>query len=171
MNAPGAAPAPLDLPAPAPPLHVLGFVLAGEVYAIGMDWVKEVLLYAHPTPLSNLPNFVKGLLSVRGRMVPIFDLAELMNLPPLQPRLDSAILVVEVSGRRIGLGVERIYNLLKIEPSAMVDVPRVLAEPRLDFLIGATSLGEHLMFVVDVPRILTSWHLAVAKEASARAAE
>ena len=148
------------------PLRVLGFLLGGVAYGIEARWVREAVLYAQPTPLGSLPGFVIGVLAVRDQMVPVFDLAMLLDLPPTRPQLHSAILLVEIGGQRIGLIVERIATLWNIEPSMIVEKPLSLQGPRLDYVACASPLEDRLMLIVDLPKILTEWHLEIALEGS-----
>ena len=145
-------------------LHMLGFYLGEEIFCVDVSFVKEVILYAQPTQLKNLPGCVRGMLSIRGRMIPVFDLADMIGLEPLKPHLNSAILIIECQNVRVGLIVEKIYNLLWLSSSMCVEVPGKMSGLEIDFLSFAISQKDRLIFALDVQKIMNSWHVTTVKE-------
>lgn len=144
-------------------LHMLAFYLGKEIFCIDVSFVQEVILYAQPTPLNNLPRFVRGLLSVRGQMIPIFDLADLLGLHRIDPQLQSAILLITCEDVKVGLIVEKIYNLLWFDRSACVEVPANTSGLEMDYIDFAISQGERLIFALNAKKVITSWYVDSVK--------
>jgi purine-binding chemotaxis protein CheW len=130
------------------------FALAGEVYALPVSHVQEILRITTITRVPHAPHPVRGITNLRGRVLAVVDLRVRLGLPEGDVGAESRILVTEARGRSIGLLVDAARQVLKILPSAVQEPPSDVLTERTDFLCGVYHLDHDLVILLDVERVL-----------------
>lgn len=154
-------PAPSVRPLPAPrrvsavsTLHLVTFALGEERFALPVDRVKEVLRVGTILRVPQAPLHVRGIREVRGSVLPILELRTRLGLPEGVPSSSSRVVVVEGRGRKLGLYVDAVRQVLRI-PEASVEVPPAEVRSRLsDHVIGVASVPDGLVLLLDLERLL-----------------
>jgi len=153
----------------------LSFILDGEAYAIGILRVREILEYQSPTRVPQTPPSIRGVINLRGKVIPIVDLAVKFGLAPTQATKWTCIIVTEttIAGENAVMGV------LADAVSEVVDLPAGDIEPppsfgtrvKVDFLLGmGCAAGEKFVLLLDIDRILSADEVGVAASPTAAAA-
>ncbi|HSJ23664.1 MAG TPA: chemotaxis protein CheW [Longimicrobiales bacterium] len=134
-------------------LKLLVFELAGARYAMELASVREVVRAVFITPLPGAPAVVEGVLSVRGELVPVYDLRARFRLParPLHP--DDVIVMAWTGERRVGIRCERAERIVDVAPSAVQAAP-AFRHGRDDRIAGVVSLDDGLVLIQDLPAFL-----------------
>lgn len=115
----------------APVLQLLRFALGSERYALRIDAVREILEVTRTTPLPLMPEFVRGVMNLRGAVVPVIDLAARLGLPAAVVGRRSCVIIVDVNladdagTQRIGLLVDAVYEVFDTLPGELEAVPRL----------------------------------------------
>ena len=145
----------------------LTFSLMGEEYAVGLLQVQEILEYAAVTRVPKLPAWVRGAINLRGRVVPVVDLAVRFGLAPLtvSPRTCIVILEVAAEGGRtvVGVLVDSVSQVIDIRPEEIEPAPSFGTRVRAHDLLGVAPMGKKFALILDVDRVL-SWSAPVAGE-------
>jgi purine-binding chemotaxis protein CheW len=151
----------------------LGFFVGEEEYAIGILRVREILEYDTVTKVPTTPRSIRGVINLRGRVVPVVDLTTKFGLPESVITKRTCIVVVEVDleGERTVMGV------LADSVSQVIDLPKEAIEPpphfgtrlRVDCLLGMGRAGRKFVLLLDIDKVLSPEELAVA-ETTAEAA-
>lgn len=150
QNRSGAEP---EAPREEPEIWV-SFELAGEVYALPVTRVEEVLRIGAITRVPHAPAPVRGITNLRGRVLAVVDLRVRLGLPPVEPGPQSRILVVSSRDRSIGLLVDAARQVVRILPSAVQAAPADVLTEQSDFLIGVYHHAEELVILLDVDQVL-----------------
>jgi purine-binding chemotaxis protein CheW len=144
----------------------LGFEVAGEEYAIGILRVREILEFDTVTRVPATPASIRGVINLRGRVVPVIDLAVKLGLDESPITRRTCIVVVEVD-----LGGERaVMGILADAVSQVVDLPAGEIEPpppfgprvRVDCLLGMGRAGKKFVLLLDIDKVIAAEDLAVA---------
>jgi purine-binding chemotaxis protein CheW len=130
------------------------FSLAGEIYALPVSHVQEILRIATITRVPHAPAAVRGITNLRGRVLAVVDLRVRLGLAAGEIGPESRILVADARGRSIGLLVDAARQVLKILPSAIQPPPADILTERTDFLRGVHHLDRDLVILLDVERVL-----------------
>jgi purine-binding chemotaxis protein CheW len=130
------------------------FSLAGEIYSLPVSHVQEILRITTITRVPHAPGPVRGITNLRGRVLAVVDLRVRLGLPAAEISPDSRILVAEARGRSIGLLVDAARHVLKLLPSTVQRPPADILTERSDFLFGVYHLGNELVILLDVERVL-----------------
>ncbi len=130
-------------------LELLSFRLGGEEYAVMVDDVKEVLKIRDLTLVPNAPDYVLGVMSLRGTMLPVLDLCRRLGIT--QPARDekSRVLVVSPDEEDVGLMVDRVSGVLRVMPDAIKPVPENI-EHGAEFLRGIARRDDKLYILLDL---------------------
>jgi len=130
------------------------FSLAGEIYALPVSHVQEILRITSLTRVPHAPVPVRGITNLRGRVLAVVDLRVRLGLPAGEIGPESRILVADARGRSIGLLVDAARQVLKLLPSTIQPPPADVVTERSDFLRGVHHLDHALVILLDVERVL-----------------
>lgn len=144
-------------PALAPEAEVhptLTFFLGREEFGLPILRSREIVRVAEITRIPEAPPHVRGVLNLRGRVVPIVELRTRLGLPvaPLTPQ--SRVIMVEAHGRLFGLLVDRVARITKIPALAIKPAPAESLSATTDYVTGIAQTGEELIILLDVDKVL-----------------
>ena len=138
----------------------LTFALGGEMFAVGILNVKEIIEYGDLTPIPLMPSFIRGVINLRDCVVPVIDLAARFGGAPSTPGRRSCIVIVEVTGadgvrRDIGVLVDAVSEVLDIPPAEIEPPPSFGARIRADFIFGMGKVGGKFVVILEIDQLLS----------------
>jgi len=139
-------------------LHVL-FNVAGAQYVIPAADVLQMESFTSATKVPGAPPYVAGLVLIRGRVVPVIDVRARFGLPPVEPTLDSRIVVISEEQRTVGLLVDSAREVVRIAPSELKPPPDVLMGQSDGFVKSVAKTGDRLLMLVDCRKIIGEGHI------------
>jgi purine-binding chemotaxis protein CheW len=134
----------------------ISFAVGEEEYGLELLRVKEVIRVREITALPRAPSFVKGIINLRGDVIPIFDLRERFGLPPRGQTATTRVIVVEVDGRLTGMVVDSASQVVRIPADQIDPPPPVLGGLSQEFITGVGKLGDELVILLNPDAILTA---------------
>jgi purine-binding chemotaxis protein CheW len=147
----------------------LTFRLGEEIFAIDVKQVREVLDLTPITKVPRAPEFMRGVINLRGSVVPVVDLKMKFGLPRTETTVDTRIVVMEIDldGEVTILGAmaDSVHEVLELEPSQIQDPPKFGTRWRSEFIRGMGKRGEEFVTIVDIDRVFSSDELALSQEA------
>ncbi|MCF6354552.1 MAG: chemotaxis protein CheW [Candidatus Polarisedimenticolaceae bacterium] len=136
----------------------LTFELADEDYGVDILRVQEIRGWDVVTRVPNTPSYVKGVLNLRGAIVPIFDLRERFDLSSQEYTKDTVVIVLRVNGdtgmRIMGIIVDAVSDVLNSNSSGLVNAPDFGGRVATEFIAGLVSAGEKMVMLLDVDKLL-----------------
>jgi len=137
----------------------LTFKLKEEVFAIEISKVREVLEYTALTKVPRTPDFMSGIINLRGNVVPVIDLNLKLGMPQTERTIDTCIIIVEiaVSGETVVLGAltDSVQEVIEIEPENIEPVPRIGTNLNIEFLQGMGKKDDHFMMIFDIDKVFS----------------
>jgi purine-binding chemotaxis protein CheW len=144
------------------------FRLGEELFAIRVSQVREVLEIAKVTRVPTAPDYMRGVVNVRGKAIPVVDLRRRFGLPPAPDTLHTRIVVMELEldGETTILGgvADSVHEVIELEPGEIDPPPRIAMRWRTEFIRGMGRRGEDFIIVLDIDAVFSSEELAVAEE-------
>jgi len=144
----------------------LSFFLGGEAYAIGILRVREILEYQPATRVPQTPPSIRGVINLRGKVIPIVDLALKFGLPPTQTTKWTCIIVVEtnIGGETAVMGVlaDSVSEVIDLGAADIEVPPTFGTQVKVDYLRGMGRAGQKFMLLLDIDRVLSAEETAVA---------
>ncbi len=132
----------------------LTFTLGSEEYGVEILKVQEIKGYSAITPIPNTPAHIKGVMNLRGTVVPIVDLRRKFSLEEVEYDKFTVIVVVQVRGRVMGLIVDAVSDVLNISEGEIQATPDFGAQVDTRFISGMTRAGERLIVLLDIEKVL-----------------
>ena len=140
------------------PLQYLTFMLAGEMFAIGILAIKEIIEYGHLTEVPMMPASVRGVINLRGAVVPVMDLQARFGRPASAVTKRTCIVIVETGeaddGQVIGVVVDAVSEVLELPASDIEPPPSFGSAIRTDFVCGMAKVRGKFVIVLDVANVL-----------------
>ena len=134
----------------------LTFRLGSEEYGIDILKVQEIRSYEQPTRIANAPEFIKGVVNLRGVIVPIVDLRLKLGCPTAEYNSFTVVIVLNVAGRVVGIVVDSVSDVLELGVDEIKPRPEVPAAMDARFITGLGKLGERMLILLDIEAMITS---------------
>lgn len=145
---------------------LLTFVLGGREYGLQIMDAREVVKMMEPEPVPQTPAFMKGIINLRGQIVPVIDLRIRFDIPVGEPNEENCIMVVDLDGRMTGCIIDSLIGVTTIEPSQFEDNPDMGANINTDYLTGLAKLDKRVIIILDMERILKNEELAILDQSA-----
>lgn len=153
----------------------LTFFLADEEYAVGIQRVKEIIEYTPVTRVPKVPAWIRGVINLRGNVVPVVDLALRFGLQERPVTKTSCIVVVEVdqeSDRTVmGIVADAVNQVIELSAQDIEEPPAFGTQVRLDYLSGMGKLGQKFALILNLDRVLSATELLTVASVDSAAAE
>ena len=146
--------------------HYLTFALGDEMFAIGILSIREIIEYGHLTEVPMTPPFIRGVINLRGAVVPVVDLAVRFGREPRDNTKRTCIVIIEVGSEKgrqeMGVVVDAVSEVLEIPAAEIEPPPTFGSNIRIDFISGMGKVNGHFVVLLDVDRVLSVDEVAVA---------
>lgn len=139
----------------ATPSQFIVFSLNDQTYGIEVSEIREVLGYRKITSLPNVQKFVKGIIHLRGGVLPVFDLREKFNMKAVDYSLFHVIIVVEIAGKLMGMIVDEISDVVTIFPENFQPTVNLVPGVKQEYLNGIGKYEDTMIILLNVDRLLT----------------
>lgn len=139
-----------------PQVQLVTFRLGPEEFGLDVFAVHEILRYSEPTPVPRAPEFVEGVIDVRGALVPVVDMRRRFELADAPVGDETRVVLVEHGGERLGLVVDAVTEVLRVPETAVSEPPAYIRGLAAEFVRGIVRLESRLVVLIDIERILSS---------------
>lgn len=144
----------------------IGFTVGKEEYGMELLRVREVIRLREVTRLPRAPSFVKGIINLRGEVIPIIDLRCRFGLSMRDDTAETRVIVVEVEGRPVGMTVDSASQVVRIPKDQIDPPPPVLDGSSREFITGVGKLDGRLVVLLDADEVLNSQERTALAEMS-----
>jgi purine-binding chemotaxis protein CheW len=166
MNLNSATHAGTALPAGAAPTSIrefLAFKLGSEEYGIDILRVQEIRSYEKPTRIANVPDFIKGIVNLRGVIVPIIDMRLKFNLERADYDHFTVVIVLNIGQRVMGIVVDAVSDVITLAPEQLRPVPELSAGLASEHLLAIGAVDERMLILVDIEKLMSGAELGLAE--------
>ena len=139
----------------------LTFTLGKEEYAMDILKVQEIRGYDSVTHIANAPNFMKGVINLRGVIVPVIDLRIKFNLEQVTYDEFTVVIIISILGRVIGMVVDGVSDVIALSAGQIRAVPDLVATIDTKYLVGLGTVENRMLILVDIERLMTSQEMAL----------
>ena len=134
----------------------LTFRLGAEEYGIDILRVQEIRSYEPPTRIANAPSFIKGVVNLRGVIVPIVDLRLKLGCDTAEYNGFTVVIVLNVHGRVVGAVVDSVSDVLELADDLIKPAPEMNTTVDTSFITGIASVGERMLILMDIDALMSS---------------
>jgi purine-binding chemotaxis protein CheW len=137
-------------------IQIVVFRVGGHEFAFNVFHVQRILRYEPPTRLPKAPAFLEGVLQVQGVVVPLIDLRKRFELSEAPVREETRTMIVECEGLTVGVVVDAVTEVMRIDASAVTPPPEVVRGLAAEYIQGIVTVGKRTIVLIQTARLLTS---------------
>ncbi len=145
------------------------FVIAGESYGVPVLKVQEIIGMTQIVPVPNSEEFLKGVINLRGSVVPVVDMRKRFRLEERDYDMFTVIIIVEVKGLLVGMIVDAVSDVADIPASAIQGTPHLSSKIDREFISGIGNINDKLAIILDIDRIFSADEIKTLDSTSADA--
>ncbi len=142
----------------------LTFRLGSEEYGIDILRVQEIRSYEAPTRIANAPSFIKGVVNLRGVIVPIVDLRLKLGCDTAEYNEFTVVIVLNVAGRVVGAVVDSVSDVLELSTDAVKAAPELASSVDTTFITGIGNVGDRMLILMDIEAFMSSSDMCLISE-------
>jgi purine-binding chemotaxis protein CheW len=142
----------------------LTFRLGAEEYGIDILRVQEIRSYEQPTRIANSPAFIKGVVNLRGVIVPIVDLRLKLGCDTADYNSFTVVIVLNVKGRVVGAVVDSVSDVLELPRDSIKPAPEMSSSVDAGFITGIGSINERMLILMDIESLMASADMGLINE-------
>jgi len=145
----------------------LTFTLGKEIFALDIGTVREVLELMPITHIPRTPEFMRGVINLRGHAVPVVEMRRKLNMKPIDDTVDTCIIVVELehAGETTIMGalVDSVREVFEMSPDAVEPAPKMGAAVKAEYIRGMGRQDDNFVIILDIAKVFSAEELAIAK--------
>ncbi|MCY7307875.1 MAG: chemotaxis protein CheW [Rhodoferax sp.] len=143
----------------------LAFKLGAEEYGIDILRVQEIRSYEEPTRIANAPAFIKGVVNLRGVIVPIVDMRLKFNLEQVNYDNFTVVIVLNIGNRVVGMVVDAVSDVITLTPEQLRPVPEFNSTIQSDHLLAIGAVEQRMLILVDIEKLMSSAEMGLIESA------
>ena len=136
--------------------HFISFTIGDDIYGVDIMAVREIKGWSEITHLPEQPDYVRGVLNLRGAIVPIVDLRCRFGQGVTEATALHVMIIVQIESQLVGLLADRVSDIVSIDPAKIKPVPKVAQSNRVEFLSGIMAIENDLIALIELSRLLSS---------------
>lgn len=137
--------------------------LGAEEYAIDILRVQEIRSFEEPTRMVNAPEFIRGVINLRGVIVPIMDLRLKLNLPSVEYTEFTVVIILNVRGTVVGAVVDSVSDVVTLSTDAVKPAPQFDSAIDERFIVGLAQLAERMLIVMNIEVLMSDGEMGLVK--------
>ena len=139
----------------------LTFRLGAEEYAIDILKVQEIRSYEHPTTIANAPSFIKGVVNLRGVIVPVLDMRIKFNLAETSYDQFTVVIVLNVAGRVVGMVVDAVSDVISLAAEQIRPAPDFSSSFDSKYITGLGTVDKRMLILIDIEKMMSGSDMAL----------
>jgi purine-binding chemotaxis protein CheW len=150
--------------ATAGPREYLTFRLGREEYGIDILKVQEIRGYESPTRIANAPHFIKGVVNLRGTIVPIVDMRLKFNCAQASYDSFTVVIILNLRQRIVGIVVDSVSDVMELPPESFRAAPEVESVIDSEAVVGLGSLGDRMLILLDIEKLMSGDDMGLSSD-------
>lgn len=130
------------------------FSVENETFAVDITKIKEILNVMEITKVPNVPDFIEGMINMRGNVYAVVNLRSKFHFPKKQADHDSKILLVNIDGMMVGIIVDGVTEIIKVEETDVEKAPQLISNVNVDFILGVIKRDTNIAMLLDVEKVI-----------------
>ncbi|QWR76323.1 chemotaxis protein CheW [Candidatus Magnetomonas plexicatena] len=149
-------------------MQFLTFKLDDEVFALHIEKIREVLEFTSVTKMPRTPEYMRGVINLRGSVVPVIDLKQKFGMSHTKKTVDTCVVIteVEMEGDKVILGamVDSVKEVMELERSAIEPPPKIGTQLSNEYIEGMGKQGEEFIIILDIDKVFSTIDMSVVAE-------
>ena len=146
----------------------LTFILDQEIYAMDINQVREVLDFTKITKVPRMPDFIKGVINLRGGVVPVVDLRLKFGMAQVERTVDTCIIIIEINIQEtltlLGIMADSVQEVMSMEPDQIEPAPKIGTRLKTEFIKGMGKKNDEFIIILDSDKVFSADELTIVQE-------
>ena len=142
--------------------ELVTFKVAAEEFGVDILSVQEIIRIMEITKVPKAPEFIEGVINLRGKVIPVIDFRKRFNMDSREEGKDTRIIVTNISGKILGFIVDSVSEVLRIPTSSIEPPPPIVAGIESEYINGVGKLDDRLLILINLDRLLSDSEAAAA---------
>jgi purine-binding chemotaxis protein CheW len=134
----------------------VSFNLDSEKYAVDIMYVEEIIRIVEITQVPRAPEFVEGIINIRGKVIPVVDMKKKLHLGSISVDNSTRIIITNIKNRKIGFIVDSVNEVIRIDDSLIDDAPTVTMTMDSSYIKGVAKTDQGLIIIIDITKVFSS---------------
>ena len=134
--------------------QVVRFMVGRESFGVEIGKVQEIVTVPEITRVPDTPDFIEGIINLRGKIVSVVDLRKRLKFDGAERNKKNRILVTELDGKVAGLIVDEVSEVFKLDPNSIEPPPEMVSAAGVEYITGVAKVAENLIILLDLTRVL-----------------
>jgi len=145
----------------------LAFTLGQEEYGIDIQKVSEIRSYENPTRIASAPDYVKGVINLRGLIVPIIDMRVRFQLGEPTYGPFTVVIILHIGTRTVGIVVDAVSDVTTLQPEQIKPAPDISGSMDTEYITGLGTIEDRMLILVDIERLMSSADMGLIEKMAA----
>ncbi|HEY0587730.1 MAG TPA: chemotaxis protein CheW [Pseudoduganella sp.] len=145
----------------------LAFTLGQEEYGIDIQKVSEIRSYENPTRIASAPDYVKGVINLRGLIVPIIDMRVRFQLGEPTYGPFTVVIILHIGARTVGIVVDAVSDVTTLQPEQIKPAPDISGSMNTEYITGLGTIEDRMLILVDIERLMSSADMGLIEKMAA----
>ena len=145
----------------------LAFTLGQEEYGIDIQKVSEIRSYENPTRIASAPDYVKGVINLRGLIVPIIDMRVRFQLGEPTYGPFTVVIILHIGTRTVGIVVDAVSDVTTLQPEQIKPAPDIGGSMDTEYITGLGTIEDRMLILVDIERLMSSADMGLIEKMAA----
>ncbi|MEE9523939.1 MAG: chemotaxis protein CheW [Thermodesulfovibrionales bacterium] len=137
-------------------IQLVVFKIGKEYFGVGIDVIREIVRLPEVTDVPDAPDFLEGMINLRGKIVPVIDLKKRLKLQGGERGKATRVLVTDETDTLAGLIVDSVDEVIRIEPEAVEEPPEMMTAVGVEYITGVAKVDERLIILLDITKMLSA---------------
>lgn len=146
-------------------LQLVGFRNGDEFFGVPINKVREIVRVPEITPVPDMPEFLKGVINLRGRIVAVVDMSKRLGVAGSGVKKTNRVLILEIGGSLTGLIVDSVSEIVKLDEGAIEPPPEVISSIGAEYVTGVGKLRDRLFVLLEIEKLLKPEELQKVRSA------
>ena len=142
----------------------LTLTLGREEYGVEILKVQEIRSYEKPTTIANAPAFIKGVVNLRGVIVPIVDMRIKFGLDSAEYNQFTVVIILNIAGRVVGMVVDSVSDVISLAPEQIRPAPAFGSALDTDYITGLGTIDQRMLILIDIEKLMTGQDMALTDQ-------
>ncbi len=139
----------------------LSFQLGSEEFCLGILSVQEIRGYSEITKIANTPDYIKGVMNLRGIIVPIVDLRIKLKFEQVNYDKFTVVIILNLKNKVVGIVVDGVSDVMELKPDQIQSFPEMLSKVNTEYMTGVVTIDGHTFILVDIEKLITEDELGI----------
>ena len=144
----------------------LTFYLQDEIYGVKISDVKEIIAMMKTTPVPKTPKFIKGVMNLRGNIIPVVDMRLKFDMPEIEPQMYTAIVIITIEGKNIGFIVDKVEEVVNVDDENISPPPEFGSHVETKFIENMAKQKNKVIMILDLIALFGADELSLVQNLS-----